>query len=85
MVKEFKYLCELGSFKMVPRGEIILQSTWTFKRKRYSDGSLKKYKHNFFVRRKQQIDGVDVFETYAPVVSWITMRLLLVLSLVLDL
>ena len=29
--------------------------------------------------------GIDVFETYAPVVSWITVRILLVLSLVLNL
>ena len=86
MVKELKSLRELDSFKMVPRprGVNILQSTWNFKKKRYPDGSLKKYKTRLCVCSDQQIDGVDVFETYAPVVAWITLRLLLVLSLVLG-
>ena len=37
------------------------------------------------MRGYQQIDGVDVFETYAPVLSWITVRISFVLSLVLGL
>ena len=56
-----------------------------FKIKRYPNGSLKKYKARFCVHGNQQIYGVDVFETYAPVLSWITVHLLLVLSLVLGL
>ena len=32
-----------------------------------------------------KIDGVDFFETYNPAVSWITVRILLVLTLVLGL
>ena len=62
-----------------------MDSTWAFRKKRYPDGSLKKYKARFCVRSDQQIEGVDVFETYAPVVSWITVRLLLVLSVVMAL
>jgi hypothetical protein len=87
MVKELKSLRDLGSFKMVsrPRGANVLQSTWAFRKKRYPDGHLKKFKARFCVRGDQQVDGVDVFETYAPVVSWITVRILLVLSLVLGL
>ena len=46
---------------------------------------MKKYKARFYIRGDQQIDGIDVFYTYAPVVSWITVRLLLVLSLILGL
>jgi hypothetical protein len=68
-----------------PKGENILQSTWVFRHKRYPDGSLQKYKASLCVRGDQQIDGIDVFNTYAPVVSWITVRLLLVLSLILGL
>jgi hypothetical protein len=33
----------------------------------------------------RQIEGVDFFETFAPVVNWTTVRLLLVLSQVLNL
>ena len=86
MVQELKSLAGLGSFEMVPRprGANILQSTWVFKRKRYPDGLLKKYKARLCVRGDQQIEGVDVFDTYAPVVSWITVRLLLVMSIVFN-
>ena len=55
-----------------------------FKRERYPDGTLKKYKARFCVRGDQQIEEIDVFDTYAPVASWITVRLLLVLSLIFN-
>ena len=86
MVKELTSLADLGSFQMVnmPRGTSVLQSTWEFRRKRYPDGSLKTYKARFCVRGYQQIQGVDVFDTYAPVVFWITVRFLLVFSIILN-
>ena len=87
MTKELKGMVDLGSFEMVsrPRGANILQSTWAFKRKWFPDGTLKKYKARFCVRGDQKNEGVDAFDTYAPVVSWITLRLLLVIPLVLGL
>ena len=53
-MKELKSLRDLESFKMVdkPRGGNVLQSTWTFKRKRYPDGELKKYKARFCVHNE---------------------------------
>ena len=58
MVKELKSLRDLGSFKMVsrPSGANILASTWAFRKKRYPDGALKKFKASFCVRCDQQID-----------------------------
>lgn len=49
MVKVLKYLRDLRSFKTVvrPRRANILASTWTFRKKRYPDGSLKKSKARF--------------------------------------
>ena len=87
MVKELKSLRDLGYFKMIarPRGANILASTWAFRKKRYPDGLLKKFKARFCVRGDQQVDGVDVFETFAPVVAWITVRILLILSMILNL
>ena len=87
MVTELHALRKLESFKIVDRlsGGNIIESTWAFKKKRYPDGGLKKLKARFCVRGDQQVDGVDVFETYAPVVAWITVRLLLILSMVLNL
>ena len=34
---------------------------------------------------QKSVDGLDVFETFAPIVAWITVRLLLILSMVLQL
>ena len=78
IVEELKPLRDLGSFKMVdrPRGGKILQSTWVFKRKRCQDGELKKYKARLCVHGDQKIDGVEVFQSCAPVLSWITVRLI---------
>jgi hypothetical protein len=63
----------------------VLESTWAFKCKRYPDGLIKKFKARFCARGDQQIEGVDFFETYAPVVQWTTVRLMLILEVLLDL
>ena len=71
MIKELQSLSDLGLFRMVrrPSGSNVLQSTWVYKKKRYPDESLKKHKSRFCVRGDHQIEGVDVFQTYAPLVS----------------
>jgi len=63
----------------------VLPSTWTFKCKCYPDGEVKQLKAKFCVRGDKLIHGVDYFETYAPVVQWETIRLLLSLSIRLNL
>jgi hypothetical protein len=63
----------------------VLPSTWAFRCKRYPDGLIKKLKARFCVRGDHQREGVDFFDTFAPVVSWTTVRLMLILSLILDL
>ena len=49
--------------------------------KRYPDGRVNKFKARFCARGDKQIEGVDYFEKFAPVVSWTTVRTLMVLSL----
>ena len=68
-----------------PRGANILASTRAFKKKRCSDGVLKKFKARLCVRGDQQIVGLDVFEIFAPVVAWITFGLSIILSMILQL
>ena len=63
----------------------VLPSTWTFKRKRFPDGRIRKYKARFCVRGDKQVIGVDVFDTYAPVVQWSSVRLCFILSTILKL
>ena len=67
--------------KIEARGKHILPSTWVvFKKKRFPDGMVKKLKARWCVRGDRQIHGVDYFETFAPVVAWSTIRLLLILT-----
>ena len=54
----------------------VLPSTWAFRCKRFPDGTIKKLKARFCARGDRQLEGVDFFDTYAPVASWSTVRLM---------
>ena len=81
---EIESLVKNGTWKEVSVAEAktrILPGTWVFRRKRTPDGAISKYKARYCVRGDlQETDQ----ETFAPVVSWGTVRLFLVLSLTLD-
>ena len=85
---EIETLEKINAWTVVPRTDDItnvLPSTWAFKVKRYPDGNVKKFKGRFCARGDKQIQGVDFFETYSPVVQWTTIRLMLVLECILGL
>ena len=63
----------------------VLKSIWAFKLKRNPDGLIKKFKAQFCARGDMQLEGIDFFETYAPVVQWTTVRLMLILEVFLGL
>jgi len=63
----------------------VLPSTWAFKCKRYPSGEVRKLKARFCVRGDRQIEGVDYFDTFAPVVNWTTVRIMLIMSIILNL
>ena len=64
----------------VPTGTKTIQAVWSFKRKRFPDGSINKFKARLCAHGGMQQWGVNYWETYAPVVNWISVRFLLVLS-----
>jgi hypothetical protein len=51
----------------------------------YPDGLIKKFKARFCARGDQQLEGINFFETYAPVVQWTTIHLMFVLEVLLSL
>jgi hypothetical protein len=65
----------------------VLPGTWAFRRKTFPSGETKKLKGRFCVRGDREIAGVhfDPDRIFAPVVSWTTVRLLLLLAAQLDL
>jgi hypothetical protein len=87
MEAEIVTLIELDVFEIVDHtsGMIVLSGVWALKRKRYPDGSIRKLKARYCARGFEQVEGVDYFETFAPVVMWLTVRLLLIMSILLKL
>ena len=63
----------------------FIRSTWAFKCKRYPDGLVKKFKARFCARGDMQLEGIDFFEMYAPVMQWTTIRLMIILEVLLGL
>ena len=55
----------------------VLKRTSEFKLKRLPDGSPSKFKARYCVRGNLQREGIGYFSTYAPVVQWSTVRILL--------
>ena len=73
---------ELHLRKDMPQGSKTILSVWAFKVKRYPDGRILKHKARLNAHGGMQRWGVDYWETYAPVVNWISVRLLLILSVI---
>jgi hypothetical protein len=63
----------------------VLPSTWAFKIKRYPKGCFKKFKAQFCACGDRQTEGVDYFKTWAPVVHWSTVQIVMILAIKLNL
>ena len=60
----------------------VVPLTWAYKVKRWPSGEMRKIKARLCVRGDLQTEGVDdAWETYAPVASWSSIRMLTTLSL----
>jgi hypothetical protein len=66
--------------KDIPIGMKTIMAIWSFKRKRFPDGTLNKHKARLCAHGGQQTWGLDYWETYAPVVTWASVRLLLIVA-----
>jgi hypothetical protein len=87
MEAEILTLIELDVFEIVDRNSNmkVLSGVWALKKKSYPDGSIRKLKARYCARGFEQAEGVDYFKTFAPVVMWLTVRLLLIMSILLEL
>ena len=69
----------------VPKGTKLLDMVWSMRRKRkIKTQEVYKWKARLNVHGGQQIHGVHYWDTYATVVTWQTVRLFLILSLILG-
>ena len=85
--KEIMTLIKMGVWEVVDREAWmqVIPTTFAFRIKRLPSGVIRKLKARFCVRGDMEIENVHYWETFAPVVSWNTVRLLLILAAQLDL
>ena len=86
---EIDTLIKMGVWEEVRREPwmAVLPSTWAFRVKRTWDGTICKMKARFCARGDLQQANVhyDPFNIWSPVVSWTTVRLMLILSAQMEL
>jgi hypothetical protein len=73
-------LMDINTFEFIPKVNLppqmrYLDLIWTYRRTRRPDGSPKKYKARLCVNGSRQIQDIDYTESFAPVVQWITIRM----------
>ena len=66
--------------KDLPSGTKTIMAIWSFKRKRFPDGTLNKHKACLCAHGGQQTWSLDYWDTYAPVVTWASVRLLFIVA-----
>ena len=64
----------------IPKGIKTIQAIWSFKRKRFPDGTLNKHKARLCAHGGMQQWGENYWETYSPVVNMLSVRLILVIA-----
>ena len=81
---------KMGNYKpvplsQVPKGTKLIDMVWSMRRKRrIKTQEVYKWKARLNVHGGQQEHGVHYWDTYAPVVTWQTVRFFLILSILLG-
>jgi hypothetical protein len=73
---------EIAPRSQVPKGVVPLPAVWAMKRKRrISTGEIYKWKARLNLDGSKQVKGVHYDQTYAPVATWPTIRLVIAKAL----
>ena len=87
IVKEINGHVDRKHWELVRRDEVpedvdVLPSVWSMRRKRdLTTGAISKHKARLNLHGGKQEFGVNYYDTYAPVVTWFAIRLLIVFGL----
>ena len=63
----------------------VVSSVWAFRCKRFPHGTIHKLKAGSCARDFKQKEGIDYFETFAPVVQWLTICPCFIMIILLNL
>ncbi|CAI7775457.1 unnamed protein product [Closterium sp. NIES-54] len=87
MEEEIRSLIGMGTWELVerPPGVNIMKNRWVLTTKYHIDDTVKRKKARLVVKGFTQVYGADYVETYAPVSSYITLRIFLSIVTVLNL
>ena len=79
MDSEYDSLIKNGTWSLceLPAGRKAVGCKWVYKVKTLADGTLDKYKARLVAKGYSQVEGVDYDETFAPVVKYKSLRVLL--------
>jgi hypothetical protein len=79
MEMEKQSIQKMGTWEYVniPKGKTAISAKWIYKTKKDGNGNTLKFKARLVVRGNEQEEGVDYFDTYAPMVRWETVKAVL--------
>lgn len=79
MNEEYKSLMENGTWNLeeLPQGKNAVKTKWVFATKEGPDGEVIRYKARLVAKGYSQVEGIDYQETFAPVVRYSSIRILL--------
>jgi hypothetical protein len=84
VVKEVNGHVDSNNWTLKKRDEVpddvqIVPSVWSMRRKRnLTTNQVKSYKARLNLHGRKQVYGMNYFETYAPVVTWFAIRLMII-------
>ncbi|KAJ8737027.1 hypothetical protein PYW07_000298 [Mythimna separata] len=86
MKEELKSFRENDTWELTdrPKDKTVVKSKWVFKKKLNSEGDVR-YRARLVAKGFTQLKGIDFNETFSPVLRYSTFRLLIALSVKLDL
>jgi hypothetical protein len=90
MDEEMNTLIKFNCFERVTRAEALshgrlVKSKWVFKVKYNADGSMQRFKARIVGKGFTQVPGQDFYETYSPVFSYTSLRIVLARAAAKDL